>query len=373
MKSKVTVLKTSPQTVLEDYGKLMRMAGYEAFLPKDKQTFLKINLSWREWYPAASTEPWQLEGVIKTLIEDGYEPASITALSNHGMGSQARDAEILNGLTAGASRQGLEIARLDEHAVSWIPFTPEAELVVLDRLTGEDDIRVPEALLGNNIIHLPTIKTHTLSVIAGSAMSWFDTLLTGQWEKADIHAVLADLLAVQQELCGGVFTVTDGTISGDGPGPRTLIPYKKDYILAGPDPVAVDSVAARMMGFDPMQIGYIRMATERGIGNGEAGEIEIAGDDVSGVDFHFHGGKRPRIPKTDAVLQYYWYPFRGWPHVGRMAETEWGQLFQEYLPEGAELDRQGKGKGPVLALAAAAALLSFSAAKRVARMARRGA
>jgi len=43
-KGKVAVLKTTPATVLDDYRRLMHMAGYQEALPKDKDTILKINI-----------------------------------------------------------------------------------------------------------------------------------------------------------------------------------------------------------------------------------------------------------------------------------------------------------------------------------------
>lgn len=67
----------------------------------------------------------------------------------------------------------------------------------------------------------------------------------------------------------------DGTTAGNGPGPRTLIPVTANYILASADQVAIDAVSAWMMGFDPMSIPYIRLATEQGLGTGILEEIEI--------------------------------------------------------------------------------------------------
>ena len=72
-KGVVAVVKTTPETVLDDYKQVMELAGFEAALPKAKETLLKINISWQTWYPACSTAPWQLEGVIKTLQDAGYE------------------------------------------------------------------------------------------------------------------------------------------------------------------------------------------------------------------------------------------------------------------------------------------------------------
>lgn len=58
-KGTVAVLKTTPESVLDDYARLMQLANYQAALPKDKDTLLKINISWQTWYPACSTAPWQ--------------------------------------------------------------------------------------------------------------------------------------------------------------------------------------------------------------------------------------------------------------------------------------------------------------------------
>src|SRR5512133_2199041 len=71
-KGKVAVIKTTPATILEDVDCVMKMAGVEQALPKEVTTGLKINISWQTWYPACSTAPWQLEGVIRSLRGQGY-------------------------------------------------------------------------------------------------------------------------------------------------------------------------------------------------------------------------------------------------------------------------------------------------------------
>ena len=96
MKAKVSVLRSAPQTVLEDYRQLLKSVGYEAFLPKDKQTALKINISWHYFYPACSTTPWQLEGTLKTLLDDGYKKDSIYACHNRTVVVSAKKGERAN-------------------------------------------------------------------------------------------------------------------------------------------------------------------------------------------------------------------------------------------------------------------------------------
>ena len=69
---RVAIVRTRPETVLEDYARLLDLAGYQEILPASKTTLLKINISWQTWYPACSTTPWQLEGVIRKLRADDY-------------------------------------------------------------------------------------------------------------------------------------------------------------------------------------------------------------------------------------------------------------------------------------------------------------
>ena len=76
-RSKVAIIRTSPATVLADTHRAMNAAGYQDVVDPAVETALKINISWHFFYPACSTTPWQLEGVIRTLLGDGlenYEP-----------------------------------------------------------------------------------------------------------------------------------------------------------------------------------------------------------------------------------------------------------------------------------------------------------
>ena len=50
-KSTVAILRTTPATVLQDYHRLLNLAGYQAVLPKDRETALKINISWHFFFP----------------------------------------------------------------------------------------------------------------------------------------------------------------------------------------------------------------------------------------------------------------------------------------------------------------------------------
>ena len=72
MKSKVAVLRVSPETILSDIDRLLDLAGVSAALDSRRTTILKDNISWHFPFPAANTTPWQLEGTIQALARRGF-------------------------------------------------------------------------------------------------------------------------------------------------------------------------------------------------------------------------------------------------------------------------------------------------------------
>ncbi|MBE9542134.1 MAG: DUF362 domain-containing protein, partial [Proteobacteria bacterium] len=82
MKSTISILKTSPENILNDYSRLMHLAEYEGFIDKEKETILKLNLSWTKYFPACSSAVWQVEGVVRTLLKDGFKPERLLPIEN---------------------------------------------------------------------------------------------------------------------------------------------------------------------------------------------------------------------------------------------------------------------------------------------------
>jgi uncharacterized protein (DUF362 family) len=356
-RGKVAVLKTSPETVLEDIGRLMDMVGYRAALPADRETILKINISWQTWYPACSSTPWQIEGVIRKLHADGYQ--NLSAAHNRTVVVDAYVGERNNKHKAVVDKYGLRNIHLYEPEVRWVRYTPKAPMLVLDRIFPEG-ILLPEYFFDKNIIQLPTVKTHVFTVITGAMKNAFGGLLNEKrhWTHGVIHETVVDLLAIQQEIHSGLFAVMDGVFVGDGPGPRAMRWYEKDILLASADQVAIDAVSAKLQGFNPLDLKFIRLAHELGLGVGDPKEIEIVGADISAENWHFvqedtfaskgqkliyHGALKPfenlllRSPlvpwsyfASNFYHNVYWYPFVGRPRVQAALDTRWGRLFASY-------------------------------------------
>ena len=275
-KGKVAVLKTSPQTVLEDISRLMKLAGFEEALPKDVPTGLKINISWQTWYPACSSAPWQVEGVIQTLQKAGY--TDLVGVHNDTVVVNTNDAERNNKHRYVTDKYSVPCLYLYNQDFEWVEYHPKQPFLVLDKVYPQG-VFIPKSLVGMNIIHLPTVKTHVFTTITGAMKNAFGGLLhrNRHWTHSVIHDTLVDLLMIQQDIHPGIFAVMDGTFAGDGPGPRAMRWHEKDILLASADQVAIDAVSARLQGFDPMSIRFIRRAHEMGLGIGDPRQIEIVG------------------------------------------------------------------------------------------------
>jgi uncharacterized protein (DUF362 family) len=351
---KIAVLRTSPGTVVSDYGRLMRLAGCRAALDPAIPTLLKLNLSWTKYFPACSSQPWQVDGVVTALLEEGYDRSRLLPVENRTVVTDPLKGAANNRWLPVLERCGLRFTPLTE--VEWVVHRFKAKLLRLNEIFPEG-IEIPAIYPGKNVLHLPTVKTHGHAVTTGSIKNAFGGLLkeVRHYAHKYMHEVLVDLMLMQRELHPGIFTAMDGTVCGNGAGPRTMVPVVGDVILAGADSVAIDAVAARIMGFDPMTIPYLRMCHERGLGIADPRDVELVGDDVSRLNLHFQVSRSlviwgdqmlrkgplrflekialhsPLVVWAPAASNFYhdllWYPTVGRARIARFRDTAWGRLF----------------------------------------------
>ena len=359
----VAVVKATPETVIADTARAMRLAGYEEALPPGKTTILKDNISWHLPMPSANTTPWQLEGVIRAMRSSpGRE--DLVAVENKTVVTVAEKGDVYNKYRPLYEKYDVPLLfNFRGDHMTWRIYEPKAEMLVLNRIFPEG-IRIPDYFHDKNIIHLPTVKCHIYTTTTGAMKNAFGGLLATRrhYTHSWIHKTLVDLLAIQREIHPGLFCVMDGTTVGNGPGPRTLIPVRKDLMLASADQTAIDAVAAKMMGFEPLELEYIRLAHERGLGVGRLEEMNIVGDvDVekeswgfqvgdnlasTAGDFIWFGPLRPIqklffhtplvsvfVAASDFYHDTFWWNIKG-AKVYRnwLDESPWGHLFEKYEP-----------------------------------------
>jgi uncharacterized protein (DUF362 family) len=357
-KAKVAALRTTPEKVLDDHERLFDLADVKACLDPGATTILKDNISWHLMFPGANTTPWQMEGCIRGLRNRGYE--DLVCVQNETVVTRAEKGERLNKLRPVLDAYDVPVLyNFKDEDMKWIHFEPKRPLLVLDTIY-DDGFRIPDYFLGKNVVHQPTVKCHIYTKTTGAMKNAFGGLLNRRrhWTHDVIHRTLVDLLIIQQEIHAGLFCVKDGTTAGNGPGPRTMFPVQQDLLLASGDQVAIDAVAAKLMGFDPLKIEYIRTAHEMGLGVGDPAEIELVGEDVSGESWDFTVGANmvARFGKTvwfgplhflqtfffrTPLVWFFimgsafyhdrlWYPLAGRKRIKEWEKTVWGQHFLGY-------------------------------------------
>lgn len=345
-KSHVAVLKTNPKDCTSDFEKCMDLVNFNKILNPKISTLLKINITWGEYFPSCSTSPWQLDGVLNKLKKEGF--SNIHPVENITVVTDPYKGMENNKLNNVLLKYGFTFECLAD--MEWSEYEIEKKFVF-----GREDLMLPEILRGSQVIHLPTIKCHGHSTMTCSMKNAFGFLKEVRHHyHSNIHEILVDLLRIQKTYCKSLFSIVDGTISMDGAGPRTGVPKIENIIVAGGDLVSVDAVVAKMMGFDPMSIRYIKLADEEGLGIGRLEDIKIIGEDIENINFRFKTKYDPviyfdrffRATSLEPLIfrtslfnliivlsdkyRYLWLKTVGNRHIKRIMKTEWGDLFNSY-------------------------------------------
>ena len=184
----------------------------------------------------------------------------------------------------------LESIRLREYAGPLSRFfvdlnTDDVERVLLKtRASRLRELYFPKVVRGVDfLVSLPKLKTHhwagvTLSlknmfgVIPGSCYGWPKNIL--HWAGID-RAILDINAAVRPD-----FAIVDGIIGMEGNGPIQGVSKTAGVLIAGDDPVAVDSTSARIMGLAPEKIDHIARAATL-LGHIETQKIRQLGESIA--------------------------------------------------------------------------------------------
>ena len=354
----VFITKTSSENVINDYHELLSKTKIHKKFNLNTHTLLKANISWQHYFPACSTAPWQLDGVIRGLRALNFKKLEVA--HNGTVVVDATEGKINNGFYAIENDLSIPSTILDQPNQEWVQYRPKEKMIVLDKIY-KDGILIPKKLIGTNIIHIPTVKTHVFTTITGAMKNAFGGLLhqNRHWAHRDIHNTLVDLLKIQYEIHENIFAVMDGTFAGDGPGPRAMNFKEKNILLASYDQVAIDAIAAKLMGFDPMSIPKIRIAHENELGIGNPRDIKIIGNSIEKINWGFTDTKNTFASRIQKLIYWgplrplekillrtflvnfsfmasnlyhnvYWLKFIGKRRIRDAFDTQWGKLLKNY-------------------------------------------
>jgi uncharacterized protein (DUF362 family)/Pyruvate/2-oxoacid:ferredoxin oxidoreductase delta subunit len=253
---------------------LAPLGGMGAFVSPGQRVFLKVNLLLKaEPDRAVTTHPALVRAVVRAVRAAGA--ADIAIGDSPGGRNSAAGARAIfeaSGLAEVAREEGARVVLLDDDVVR-VP-SPEGHLYTSFNLGRE-------AVEADVLIDLPRLKTHGLMMLTGAVKNLFGCI--PGLEKAQFHLKVPDrgdfgemlvdlLLACDPELC-----IMDAVIGMEGDGPSGGTPIQVGALLASADAVALDTVAAAIAGFDPMDVYTNAAANRRGLGPRTADDVDAVG------------------------------------------------------------------------------------------------
>ncbi len=131
-------------------------------------------------------------------------------------------------------------------------------------------------------ISLAKMKTHGMTMLSGALKNNYGLLAGAQksWYHyyAERPELFAEILVEMYRLRPPDLVIMDGILAMEGYGPCSPESRWVNKVLASTDAVALDAVMARMMGFKPDEVPYLRIAHEWGVGETDLDAIEVEGD-----------------------------------------------------------------------------------------------
>jgi uncharacterized protein (DUF362 family) len=268
-KHKVCAFEYNPESLENDLRIAFNKLNYKNYIKGSTKVFIKPNFTLPFFRPGVTTNEFLLEavaGIIKDVADevligesDGGDE-SFTAeysLSNHGIPDICK--------RTGATMINLSQAK---------------RIRITDKINGKKiEVTLPKPLLNiDETISIPVLKVHVVTKLSLSIKNMWgchpDTL------RLFDHKHLSERLFLIAKSINLRFAVIDAIYGLNRTGPMDGDEIKVNAILVGDNPVATDSVAARMIGFNPQEIDHIRVASKFGLGYYEEERIDLL-DDIS--------------------------------------------------------------------------------------------
>jgi len=156
-------------------------------------------------------------------------------------------------------------------------------------------------LESDGLISLPKLKTHGLVRFTGAVKNQFGCIpgiLKSQHhvktpDPYDLATVLVDL----NTLIKPRLYIMDGIMAMEGNGPRSGKPRKLGVLLFSTDPVALDSIACKIIHLDPTLVPTSKAGERAGLGTYHYENIEVIGENVEAfIDEGFEVIRKPPVP-----------------------------------------------------------------------------
>ncbi|MFO8017809.1 MAG: DUF362 domain-containing protein [Promethearchaeia archaeon] len=282
---KISLTKIRNENVKEAVFEALELIHAEKlFHNNPRKVLLKPNLLMpKAPKEGTTTHPSVLSAVIQWVKQ--FNPEEIIVADSSGTQKRGKTEESFE-------KSGLKKV-CEREDVKWTPFeaTPRKlykveNPLVLNQISSSTLLEEADI-----IINLPKIKTHGQCTVTCCIKNMFGTLILGN--KAATHAkfpkledfcaALTDIYSVSRPQ----LTVIDGYYGMEGNGPSSGDIVKMDTIIAGFDPVALDTLVCKLIGFDPKEIKYLKKGEIRNLGTTELRSFEILGESIKSMEKKF--------------------------------------------------------------------------------------
>jgi uncharacterized protein (DUF362 family)/NAD-dependent dihydropyrimidine dehydrogenase PreA subunit len=235
--------------------------------PLGKKVLLKPNiLSDDDPVKAMTTHPVVVEAVIRYLQSRG---ATVFV----------GDSPTIDSARFTGEKSGIRQA-VDKCGATWVRFNDAA----ITRKVGASEIKITAQVAKVDlIISLSKLKNHELMIFSGAMKNIFG--FVPGFNKAIQHLNYPDrhklgkFFVDLEETVKPHYHIIDGIVAMEGPGPGNGYPKKVNVLLASVNPLALDIIASRIVGYDPLDIPTIKIAMERGSLLSNMEDIVITGPD----------------------------------------------------------------------------------------------
>jgi uncharacterized protein (DUF362 family) len=257
----VTVTNGSPSQLVVEAMKAL--GGMQRFVSRGDVVVLKPNIGWdRVPQQAANTNPEVVKKVAELCFDAGAKKVVVTDVSCN----DARRCFQRSGIAPSAASVGATI------------ILPEERKFRDYRLGGELlsvwPIYTP-IIEADKIINLPIVKHHNLCHATMGLKNWYG-MLGGRRNQLhqNIDMGVADLATFLRP----TLTILDAyqILISNGPQGGNLNDVRMmRTIAAGTDPVAIDAFGATLLGLQPEQLGYLKVAQQRGLGRMDFTQLNL--------------------------------------------------------------------------------------------------
>jgi uncharacterized protein (DUF362 family) len=260
---------------------LSRLLGKLSFPHKANKIGIKLNLcDYRKRETGVTTDPFVLEPLLK-LLRRFYPETYIYLFEHDATGTLADNLFEWLGLDKIAKKYNVDFLNLAHE--EWIPACIDGYCF--------RETEIPRILNESLIINHPKLKTHGRTKISCALKNMYACYKIK--EKVKYHSFLDKAIVDINIPIKSHLTIVDGFLCVEGNrGPTQGFPKKVGVFIGGEDIVSVDSFCAKLMGFNPYFVKYIRLAASKKIGSMKYKiESELSKSEMRKIKFKFNMSK----------------------------------------------------------------------------------